>query len=168
IYAVDSSFTVLWRSLSHAKREEISRKTDEQARKAAEHNAIRLPSFDVATNPAFAGYVRRSKDGQPYRHWSEVMLAGVFQEHFFQAIGWVRGQLVHAATSAPMDLRQYRAGAEPRWKWRESADWARGRVDDAGRRTYDQVLATHDVVGLLGHLTSLFVEARYLLPRSAR
>jgi hypothetical protein len=96
------------------------------------------------------------------------MLAGIFQAKFFHALSWVRGQLIHAATSAPMDLRQFRPGAQPRWKWRESESFARGRPGDPGRRAYDQVLAGRDVVGLLGHLSELFFEAGMELRRRLR
>lgn len=167
-YSMDCSLGVLWQTLPGEEREQMSLETDERARKAAEHNAAgRLP-FDVETDPAFAGYVRRLRDRQPYSHWGEVMLAGIFQARFFQALSWVRGQLIHAATSAPMDLRQFRPGAEPRWKWRESESFARGRPDDPGRRVYDRMLAGHDVVGLLGHLTEVFFEAQMHLRNRLR
>jgi hypothetical protein len=168
IYAVDSSLNILWTALSEEKRESVSLETDEQARRAADHNSQGTLEFNLESDYAFAGYVRRMRDRQPYQHWSEALLAGVFQARFFHATGWTRGQLVHAATAAPMDLRQFRPGAKPRWKWRPSDEWARGRVDDAGRRAYDQLLASHDVIGLLGHLTSVFVDGRYLLTRSLR
>lgn len=167
-YAMDSSLGVLWRSLPTEVREQASRQTDNRARKAAEHNAASPLKFDLNTDPAFAGYVRRSNDHEPYKHWGELMLAGVFQAQFFDAIAWVRGQLIHAATSAPMDLRQFRPGAEPRWKWRESNLFSRGRSNDAGRRVYDRLLAGRDVVGLLGHLTDIFFEAGMRLRRYLR
>jgi len=107
-YAVDSSLNVLWRSLKRETRERLSAQTDERARRAAEHNADgRLP-FNLETDYAFVGYVRRLSDQEPYRHWGELLMAGLFQGLFFQAIGWVRGQLIHAAASAPLDLRQPR------------------------------------------------------------
>jgi hypothetical protein len=67
-----------------------------------------------------------------------------------------------------MNLRQYQPGAEPRWKRRPSDDFARGRLDEGGRRAYDQLLATHDVIGLLGHLSQVFVQAQFLLTRVKR
>jgi len=162
-YAIDCALGVLWNSLPGAERERASRITDEHARKAAAHNAMGELPFEVETDPAFAGYIRRLEDSQPYSHWGELMLAGIFQARFFQALSWVRGQLVHAATAAPMDLRQFRAGAEPRWKWRESEFFSRGRPTDVGRRAYDWVLAGRDVIGLLSHLTELFFEAQMRL-----
>ena len=167
-YAVDSSLTALWRMLPDHQREQASAETDERARKAAEHNASGQLPFDVETDLAFAGYVRRLKDHQPYEHWGELLLAGVFQGSFFEAVAWVRGQLIHAATSAPLDLRQYQAGVEPRWKWRESDLFARGRPNDVGRRLYDRVLAGRDVLGLLGHLSQVFSHAQRELVRCKR
>lgn len=164
-YAMDNSLSLLWRSLPEEVREEASLETDERARKAAERNAAGMLPFNVETDPAFAGYVRRLRDHQPYTHWGEVMLAGIFQAQFFQALSWVRGQLIHAATSAPMDLRQFRPGAEPRWKWRGSGLFARGRSRDPGRRLYDRLLAEHDVVGLLSHLGAVFFKAEMELRR---
>ncbi|MGI9090898.1 MAG: hypothetical protein ACR2GG_07335 [Gemmatimonadaceae bacterium] len=167
-YAMDNALTLQWRSLPEDVREAASRETDERARGAAEHNAAGMLPFDVDTDPAFVGYVRRLRDQQPYTHWSEVMLAGIFQAKFFASLAWVRGQLIHAATSAPMDLRQFRPGAEPRWKWRNSDDFARGRQNDSGRRAYDELLAGHDVLGLLGHLAEVFFEAGMDLRRRLR
>lgn len=86
-HALDSSLGMLWRTLSGEERERASLETDERARKAAEHNAAGPLAFDVETDPAFAGYVCRSKDHQPYSHWGEVMLAGIFQAHFFRRGG---------------------------------------------------------------------------------
>jgi hypothetical protein len=91
-YAVDSSLTALWRMLPDHQREQASAETDERARKAAEHNASGQLPFDVETDLAFAGYVRRLKDHQPYEHWGELLLAGVFQGSFFEAVAWVRGR----------------------------------------------------------------------------
>ena len=162
-YAVDSSLRVLWRGLSKPTKERLSRETDLRAQDAIAHNVSLVPGYDPADDGSFSGYYQRAANGQPYRHWGDLLLAGAFQSKFFDALSWVRGQLVHAATSAPMDLRQWRAGVEPRFKWRESRDFARGRVDDAGRRAYDEVLAGHDVTGLLSHLTDVFVDARRLL-----
>ncbi len=132
-YAMNSSLGVLWKSLPPAERKRASLETDERARKAAAHNAAGQLPFEVETDPAFAGYVRRLKDHEPYSHWGEVILAGIFQARFFHALAWVRGQLIHAATSAPMDLRQFRPGAEPRWKWRirASCSSAEGRTTPA-------------------------------------
>jgi hypothetical protein len=155
-YALDSSLGMLWKRLSDDIRERRSLETDARAHTAATHNAAVDASFELGSDPAFAAYVRRQRDHQPYEHWSDVLLAGAFQRQFFLAIQWVRGQLIHAATSAPMDLRQFRPGAEPRWKWRESGNFARGRTGDAGRRAYDDVLAGHDVTGLLSHLSDVF------------
>ncbi len=51
---------------------------------------------------------------------------------------------------------------------RESALFARGRPADPGRRVYDQMLAGHDIVGLLGHLTDVFFEAQMQLRKRLR
>jgi hypothetical protein len=158
-YAIDSSLSMLWQGLSEQTREQRSLDTDAQAQSAATQNAVVGTTFDVSTDPAFAAFIQRQADRQPYKHWSDVYLAGAFQREFFLAIQWVRGQLIHAATSAPMDLRQFRPGAEPRWKWRESASFARGRANDAGRRAYDAVLAERDVTGLVSHLSDVFRNA---------
>jgi hypothetical protein len=154
-YALDSSLGMLWKRLSGDIRERRSLETDARAHAAAAHNAAVDANFDLENDPAFAAYVRRQRDHQPYEQWSDVLLAGAFQRQFFLAIQWVRGQLIHAATSAPMDLRQFRPGAEPRWKWRESGNFARGRTGDAGCRAYDDVLAGHDVTGFLSHLSDV-------------
>jgi hypothetical protein len=167
-YALDSSLGVLWKSLPIEIREEVSKQTDERAREAAEHNANGMLKFDLETDAGFIGYVRRLEDRRPYRHWGEVMLAGIFQARFFKALSWTRGQLIHAATAAPMELRQHRAGVAPRWKWRESESFARGRADDAGLKVYDHVLAGHDVLGLLGNLTDVFHDAGMNLRRHLR
>jgi hypothetical protein len=167
-YALDSSLSVLWKGLPIEIREEVSKQTDQRARKAAAHNANGALKFDLETDAAFSGYVRRLEDRMPYRHWGEVMLAGMFQARFFKSLSWTRGQLIHAATAAPMELRQHRAGVAPRWKWRKSNSFARGRSDDAGRKVYDHVLADQDVLGLLGHLTDVFHDAGMTLRRHLR
>lgn len=96
------------------------------------------------------------------------MLAGIFQARFFEAVSWVRGQMIHAATAPPLEMRQWRPGVAPRWKWRPSESFARGRKNDSGRKIYDQLLAGHDVVGLLGHLTEVFHDAGMELRRELR
>jgi hypothetical protein len=165
---MDNSLDLLWRMLPVTVREQASLRTDARARKAAEHNAVGALAFNIETDQAFVGYVRRRQDYQPYSQWAEVLLAGIFQAKFFQAVSWVGGQLIHAATSVPMDLRQFRPGTEPRWKWHESERFARGRPRDTGRRAYDQLLAGHDVVGLLGHLSSVFFDGGLELRRDLR
>ena len=168
-YALDASLNLLWKQmLPDEVREEASKQTDERARRAAKHNEGGPLKFNLHTDPAFAGFVERLKDHQPYAHWGEVMLAGVFQARFFLAIRWVRGQLIHAATAAPLELRQFRPGAAPRWKWRASEEFSRGRASDFGRKAYDRLLAGNDVIGLLGHLTDVFHEAGMYLRKLLR
>jgi hypothetical protein len=170
-YALDASLGILWRAgLSTAKREQLSQRTDRGARSAMAHNAAVRPDRDPTQDTVFAAYLRRDAGGrrQPYRHWADMLLAGMFQERFFQATRWVRGQLTHAAVPAPIELRHFRAGAEPRWKWRESASFARGRSDDAGRRAYDRMLAGHDVLGQLGQLYTVYFDAQLLLVAALR
>jgi hypothetical protein len=168
-YALDSSLKIIWgRMLSEEIREKASKATDERARRSAERNEAALPKFNLNTDYAFSGYVQRLSDRRPYSHWGEVMLAGVFQSQFFLAIGWVRGQLIHAATAPPLELRQPRPGVAPRWKWRASEKFARGRSSDPGRAAYDYLLVEHDVIGLLGHLTEVFYEAGQYLRQLLR
>ncbi len=168
VYALDRALLTLWRSLPEETREQASGRTDERARSAIAHNSATSPGYEPTEDGAFSAYLRRLDDGEPYRHWGEVMLGGMFQQRFFRAVSWVRGQLVHAATAAPMDLRQFRPGAEPRWKWRESEAFARGRAADADRRAYDRELAGRDVLGLLSHLTGVFHDAQWELRRELR
>jgi hypothetical protein len=168
-YALDSSLNLLWkRMLPEEVREEASKKTDERAQRAAKHNAESPLTFHLDTDPAFAGYVARLKDHRPYSHWGEVMLSGIFQAQFFLAIGWVRGQLIHAATAAPLEMRQFRPGAEPRWKWRASEEFFRGRASDSGKKAYEHLLAGNDVIGLLSHLIDVFHEAGMYLRKLLR
>lgn len=163
LYVVDSTFGVIWQQLTDQEREDLSVKADERAANAIAHNKEVRPDLDPRQDAVFASYYERQLTGETYRHWSDVLLAGVFHRRFFQAIKWVRGQLSHAATPAPMELIQFREGAEPRWKWTASQDFARGRPDEAGRHAYDNVLSGNDVTGLLGHLTMVFVDAQYKL-----
>lgn len=168
-YALDSSLNLIWRRmLPEEVREEASKQTDEKAQRAAEHNEASPLKFNLDTDLAFSGYVERLKDKRPYPHWGQVMLAGVFQAQFFLAIGWLRGQLIHAATAAPLELHQFRPGAAPRWKWRASEEFFRGRASDAGRDAYERLLAGNDVIGLLDHLTEIFHEAGMYLRRLLR
>jgi hypothetical protein len=168
-YALDSSLNLLWRRiLPEGVREEASKRTDERAQRSAKHNEEGPLKFNLDTDLAFAGYVQRLKDHQPYSHWGEMMLAGIFQAQFFLAIGWVRGQLIHAATAAPLELRQFRPGVAPRWKWRGSKEFFRGRPSEPGREAYERLLAGHDVIGLLGHLTDVFHEGGMYLRRLLR
>jgi hypothetical protein len=168
-YALDSSLNLLWKRMLPAEvREEASKQTDERARRAAKHNEESSLKFNLDTDYAFSGYVERLKDRRPYSHWGEVMLSGVFQARFFLAIGWVRGQLIHGATAAPLELRQFRPGAAPRWKWRASDEFSRGRASDLGKEAYERLLAGHDVIGLLGHLTDVFHEAGMYLRKLLR
>jgi hypothetical protein len=163
LYVVDSTFGVIWLQLTDQERENLSVNVDERAAKAITNNKELRPDLDPQQDAVFASYYERQLTGTTYRHWSDVLLAGAFHRRFFQAIKWVRGQLSHAGTPAPMELVQFREGAQPRWKWAASRDFARGRPDDAGRHAYDNVLSGHDVTGLLSHLTTVFVNAKYKL-----
>lgn len=163
LYVVDSTFGVIWRQLTDQERGDLSVKADERAAEAITNNKELRPDLDPEQDAVFASYYERQLTGETYRHWSDVLLAGAFHRRFFQAIKWVRGQLSHAGTPASMELIQFREGAEPRWKWAASRDFARGRPDEAGRHAYDNVLSGHDVTGLLSHLTMVFINAKYQL-----
>ncbi len=69
------------------------------------------------------------------------------------AVGWVRGQLIHAATAAPLELRQFRPGAAPRWNRRASDRFSRPGIEP-GKRGSER-LSGREMIGLLGHLTEV-------------
>jgi hypothetical protein len=168
LYVVDESFGVLWKQLTDAQREALSVDADNRAAKAVENNKKLRPNLDPERDPVFTAYHRRQVTAETYKHWSDVMLAGVFHQRFYEAITWVRGQMSHAATPAPLKLVQFREGAEPRWKWAASVEFARGRVNDARRHAYDEILSGHDVTGLLSHLTMVFQDAKIKLVGALR
>lgn len=167
-YAVDSSLNLLWNRLSPTARELESLQTDANAAAAIIHNSRSVPTFDANNDGPFAGYLQRQRERRPYKRWSDVMLAGLFQSRFFIAISWVRGQLVHAGADLPMELQQYKPGIQPNWKFSDSASFGRGRQSQADQKVYDQVLAGWDVVGGLGHLVDVFADAERRLTQRLR
>jgi hypothetical protein len=92
--------------------------------------------------------------GHPYPSWTHALVAkGVWLPPAeLRAFRWLAGKLLHHGPLSVVELRHWRAGEQPRWKWR-AADSIYPRPlpeEREGQRTvYDQLLAGRDVVGSL-------------------
>lgn len=175
VYAADQSLGILWRRvLSEPTRRRLSAEADEHALRAIENNLSVSEkvgrTYDPKTDPVFTAYYERMRSRRPYQHWGDLLLAGQFQHGYFLGLQWARGQMMHAATSAPVERRQWRVGVAPRWKWSKSDGWFRGRPDAAERRAYDVHVAggAADVMGQLSNLTELFLDAKGALVKALR
>ena len=168
-YALDRTFNVVWQQLPIEVREAESVAADLRALRAIEHNARvsdqvsreYVPEDDGALKDHFL----RRRNGKPYAHWSGPLLAGAFHRKFWEAVRWVRGQMTYNAAQSPIELLQWAAGVEPRWKWKQAGAITSERQALRNAGAYEAHLAGRDVLGVFSWLLEIFMEAERSLAR---
>jgi hypothetical protein len=160
-YLLDRVLDEIWkRRLTPGTREAVSQEVDEAIADAIRNNAASLGAKWVEpTTGVFGAYRRRGRDGRPYPSWSLAMgrMKLDLDPDFFRGLKWLRGQLVHRGVIRAVDLRQWRPGAEPRWKWKpanaiphQTSGYERDNL-----RAYDAAVAGRDVLGSLSLVNEL-------------
>ena len=165
VYTVDRTLDGMWSSLPPDVREDASCRADDRARRAIEHNRAVSSRFSKTYDPradaSFDAYFERESTGAPYTHWTGHLLTGSLQKDFFEGLHWVRGQMTYRGIIDPIELWQYTAGAEPRWKWKDSQAISLDAGAQAQREAYDRFLAGRDVLGLFSHFLEVFWDAKW-------
>lgn len=172
-YAVDRTLGKMWEQLPVDIRDDVSHWTDERAVRAIAHNTTskeRLGQmYEPRTDISFEAYFARLADSRPYPHWTGPLLSGAIQEGFFRGLRWIRGQMTYFGVIDPIELWQYEAGIEPRWKWKDAAAITTGLSSNARERAlYERLLAGSDVIGFFSHLLTIFWDAKWMLRKLSR
>lgn len=156
-FTLDLVLSLLWKHLDFATREAASQQVDAQVAAAIENNRTAFAkhgrTWVEPQSGIFAAARQRQGDHAPYPAWP--LLLGMRRKdvdpRFFNGLKWVRGQAVHRGVIHAVDLRQWRPGAEPRWKWQpvcaiphETTGKSLLQLHD-----YEAVVAGRDVLGSL-------------------
>ncbi|MEA2898693.1 MAG: hypothetical protein QOJ84_4308, partial [Bradyrhizobium sp.] len=83
---------------------------------------------------------------------------------------WLAGKLLHHGPLPIAELRHWRAGAEPRWKFRSAEEIFPaflGERSPPQRALYEDCLAGKDVLGSL-NVTGALIETEFLFLRLLR
>lgn len=105
-------------------------------------------------DPTFVAWAKSQRTNSGYRDWTiglVVMSSGVSREEL-RGVRWLAGKMLHFGPLPAVELKQWRPGAEPRWKWRASPEIyprsrARSERKSEDRQAYDRYLAGRDLVG---------------------
>jgi hypothetical protein len=166
-YTVDQALQAGWNRVPASHQVPASQKTDAEVEAALAERRTHGVGEDVLTeDPTFIAYFDRRERRRPYKDWASVVLAGDFHREFFDGLNWVSGKVRHNAADLPIELRQMRAGGEPRWKWKPAdAIAAPDDKEKRGREAYEQHLREKDVLSLFSFLVDIYVEAEMLATR---
>jgi hypothetical protein len=153
VRALDDAMNHVWRDLSDERRAHITARIDD---------ALERSGWD----PTFVTWARTQRDESGYSDWTLGLLvksAGLSREDL-RGIRWLTGKLLHFGPLPAVELKQWREGEPPRWKWRPSkeiypARRAERRSHD--RLAYDRYLAGRDLIGTF-NLFSALVAAEFL------
>lgn len=147
IRALDDAMQHVWKGLSDELRSAITARID---------HALERPGWD----PGFVQWARSTRGPAGYSDWTLGLLvrgAGLPREDL-RGMRWLAGKLLHFGPLPAAELRQWREGEAPRWKWRASAEIfppssRESRSHD--RAAYDLALAGRDLVGTFNHFDAL-------------
>jgi hypothetical protein len=157
---LDDLLTAVWRRrISVANREAVSREVDV---------AIARPGIQPGLIADASA--RRQQTSEPYDDWTIALLARsvYLPRDELRGLRWLAGVLLHRGPLSTVEMRQWRAGEAPRWKWRAADDIVpptrrpgeRGG-DKEDREAYKRVIAGRDVLGSL-NLISVLIEMEHL------
>ena len=158
---MDEVFDQVWRSGPEERRELASQHADTRIARLLEAEDRDFHFADA--------YRERQGNGEPYKDWSVAFFKGNVIREELQATRWLAGKLLHFGPRPAVELRQWRAGVEPRWKWRSAdaimPDVPRQDDERRGQRdAYERYLAGRDVVGSLNYVGEM-IEAEYFFYR---
>lgn len=139
VRALDDAMNHLWRDLSDELRADITVRIDE---------ALQRPGWD----PKFAVWAKTQRCDTGYSDWTLGLLVrnvGLSREDL-RGMRWLAGKLLHFGPLPAVELKQWREGEAPRWKWRRSKEIfpaKRGERRSHDRLAYDRYLASRDLIG---------------------
>jgi len=139
VRALDDAMNHIWRGLSDELRADITTRIDE---------ALERPAWD----PKFVAWAKTQRRESGYADWTLGLLirsAGLPREDL-RGMRWLAGKLLHFGPLPAVELKQWREGEPPRWKWRPSKEIfpvKRGERRSHDRLAYDRCLADRDVIG---------------------
>jgi hypothetical protein len=139
VWALDDAMNLVWRNLSDERRADVAARIDE---------ALERPGWD----PKFVAWAKAQRDETAYSDWTLGLLvrsAGLPREDL-RGMRWLAGKLLHFGPLPAVELKQWREGEPPRWKWRLSKEIFPARRAERGshdRSAYDRYLAGRDLIG---------------------
>lgn len=162
VRALDEVMTYAWN-------EHLSSEVREAASRSADAFIARQGKGPSAVIQAFAV---RQRARQPYPDWTLVLVGrGVYIARAeLQGLRWLASKLLHFGPLPAMELRHWRAGEPPRWKWRRADDIfprLMKEQQESQRADYDEHLAGRDVIGSL-NLATVLIETEHLFFRLLR
>jgi hypothetical protein len=169
LIAIALTETLMWvRTLDDVMNDAWQRDLPSSVREAASQ---RVDEY-VARRPHLADAMRpvreqRRRTGEPYSDWTQLLIGkGLFVPRAkLKGLRWVAGKLLHFGPLPAIELRHWRAGAAPRWKWRDADEIfppALPERHEAQRMDYQRHLAGRDVLGSL-NLTIMLIELEHLV-----
>jgi len=129
--------------------------TDQQREIASQQADQFLSSPAAADGLVSSERAIRQANGKPYRDWTIALLANPFgwiQREELRGFRWLGGKMLHHGPLSAVELKQWRAGEPPRWKWRVADDIfppPRHEQQQSQRQAYDDTIAGKDVLGAL-------------------
>ncbi len=157
---LDDLLTAVWRGrLTDADREAVSNQVDA---------AIARPGIQPGLIDDARGARRRT--GAPYDDWTIPLLSrGVYLPRGeLRGLRWLAGILLHRGPLSTVEMKHWRQGEQPRWRWRAADDvvppgMRKGerKHDEEDRKAYERLIQGRDVLGSL-NLFHVVVEVKFL------
>ena len=148
VRALDDAMNHVWRQLPDASRADITARIDK---------ALDGPGW----NDDFVRWAKTERGQTGYSDWTLGLLvrsAGLPREEL-RAMRWLAGKLLHFGPLPAAELKQWREGEPPRWKWRLSKEIfpakGRGERQSHDRLAYDRYLAGRDLIGTFNFFDAL-------------
>jgi hypothetical protein len=160
VRALDDTMSHLWRAKPQPYFADITKKID---------LVLQRSGWD----PKFVSCAQSRRTATGYDDWTIGLLIrshGVPRDELL-GIRWLAGKLLHFGPLPAAELKQWRAGEPPRWKWRKAADIfppTRGERRSDGRSAYDQALAGRDLIGTFNLFDALHAAEFLALDLSGR
>jgi hypothetical protein len=158
----DELMTYVWqKALAPAVRQRASHAADEYL--------ARLTSPPAELTVAAA---QRDHTGGAYSDWTlAVVPTGQYLHRGeLQGLRWLAGKLLHYGPLPVAELRHWRIGAEPRWKWRSAEEILPPTEKEQRRKQrelYERYLRGRDVVGTI-LMADVLIEIEHLFGRLLR
>jgi hypothetical protein len=139
IRALDDAMNHIWRAHPQPAFDEVTAQID---------GVLERPGW----NPSFVAWAKGKRSSVGYEDWTIGLLvrsAGLPREEL-RGLRWLAGKMLHFGPLPAVELRQWRVGEAPRWKWREpSAIFPESRRErgSAERSAYERYLAGRDLIG---------------------
>lgn len=145
---------IWWKAVTPAVRREASDRTDEYLER------LTSPPDELALALSM-----RQDTGKAYSDWTLALVAKgkYLSRDELQGFRWLAGKLLHLGPLPMAEMRHWRAGEEPRWKWRPADQIAppnKERHPDQ-RAAYERCVSGRDIVGTVSMIDAL-IEAEYL------